>query len=713
MPPHNPSFSSAPKASRRCYLRHVQFGGSLIHWYGGKTIATGCTFRASSAATDGGVVVFNSGGDAEFYDCTFEGNSADNGGVFHVSGTASLLVSGGRVGSSSANIGGVLVLSGGSAFFAGVRFNGPCTAITSGGILSQAGGALELTDCYLSNANAPNGGAFSYVAGTALIRRSTIASCTGTFGAGIYATAPDLVVEDSIVRDCVGDGPGSGLDLPGETSGATVLRTAFVRCNGGPAINVGGTLTLAGGSSIRACTNAVYAAGGLLVAGGGRALVVDSSISDCHAESGQSVVQNGVQAGGAAVSAGGDLTMHNVTISGCTSIDGAAAIHARQGAAMRGALLTIVTDCTGTAGVPMLLGDGNGSLLLRALSFEAADGCDVPVATLAAAGALVAAADLPSCAAPGVCGVEAACELAPSIVAPPSTTSASLLAVPTCNCDLPNTPNPSEPSTALAPYTTGCVTPRRGDRLIVLATGEASQLVVRLQRTAEGDANATRALQIALGGTAEAAASWRVNAIDLPSWLRFEQLNGTIRASEDFAELRVTLSTRGLPGSLEPYRASVDVAVTAQQDTTFRLEVSFFVTAVDGRPCPAATWLVDGACLRCPPEFLCGADTTVPTATLLPGFYRNDFDSTTAFSCQHESSCGISCPAGINCTGDTTRATVTLDHGYWRYSSDTMDVRECQRKGAWSPCIGGQVAGSGGDGYCATGHRGPRVSQYL
>ena len=160
--------------------------------------------------------------------------------------------------------------------------------------------------------------------------------------------------------------------------------------------------------------------------------------------------------------------------------------------------------------------------------------------------------------------------------------------------------------------------------------------------------------------------------------MSFEELEGTVGPAESVTQIQVALRTNGLPDSLEPYRASIDVAVTSQENTTFRLEVSFFVSAVDGRPCPPNTWFVHagcdkypanlpGGCIRCPPELVCGTHTTVATATVLPGFWRADPNSTTATSCDT--------PAGINCTGDTTRATITLDHGYWRHTSATMDVR--------------------------------------
>ena len=45
----------------------------------------------------------------------------------------------------------------------------------------------------------------------------------------------------------------------------------------------------------------------------------------------------------------------------------AAAVDAAPGATVRGALVTLVHNCTGVGGVPLAHGDGNGSLLLRGL----------------------------------------------------------------------------------------------------------------------------------------------------------------------------------------------------------------------------------------------------------------------------------------------------------------------------------------------------------
>ena len=342
----------------------VQAGG-VIGLYGATTLsAVGCTFRSSQAATNGGVL-YMEGGSAELRDCVVEDAAADNGGAFQLSGSSSLIVRGGRVGSCAASTGGVLALAGGTAVFESVHFDGPSAATVHGGIVHQTGGTLELTDCSLANAAAATGGAVSYTAGSARIRRTTIAACTATSGGGVSATAADLLVEDSVVRGCTTTGTGgSALALPTAASGATLLRTLIVGCSGGPAVTAAGALTVADGSSIRECDGGrLFGAGGLFVLRGGRVSIIDASIIDCHVTG--SIYD--AQAGGVAVSAGGTLNLHNVTIGGCTSVAGGAAVDAAPGATVRGALVTLVHNCAGLGGTPLAHGDGNGSLLLRAL----------------------------------------------------------------------------------------------------------------------------------------------------------------------------------------------------------------------------------------------------------------------------------------------------------------------------------------------------------
>eukprot|EP00966_Prymnesium_polylepis_P070665 1642295-Prymnesium_polylepis.2 len=70
---------------------------------------------------------------------------------------------------------------------------------------------------------------------------------------------------------------------------------------------------------------------------------------------------------------------------------------------------------------------------------------------------------------------------------------------------------------------------------------------------------------------------------------------------------------------------------------------------------------------------------------------------------------------GARCALNATEGTLTLSDGYWRHTTATLEILRCKHigassvaDGAWSPCSGGREAGNEGDGYCATGYRGPR-----
>ena len=60
------------------------------------------------------------------------------------------------------------------------------------------------------------------------------------------------------------------------------------------------------------------------------------------------------------------------------------------------------------------------------------------------------------------------------------------------------------------------------------------------------------------------------------------------------------------------------------------------------------------------------------------------------------------------CANATTIETLVLERGYWRHSDATPQTWLCKSNGDWSPCAGGDRAGVDGNGYCASGYRGPR-----
>ena len=65
---------------------------------------------------------------------------------------------------------------------------------------------------------------------------------------------------------------------------------------------------------------------------------------------------------------------------------------------------------------------------------------------------------------------------------------------------------------------------------------------------------------------------------------------------------------------------------------------------------------------------------------------------------------GVSCPIP-----NTTIETLQVNDGHWRLSGRSLQTVKCAgADSGTSPCLGGVDTGSGGSGYCATGHSGPR-----
>jgi hypothetical protein len=66
------------------------------------------------------------------------------------------------------------------------------------------------------------------------------------------------------------------------------------------------------------------------------------------------------------------------------------------------------------------------------------------------------------------------------------------------------------------------------------------------------------------------------------------------------------------------------------------------------------------------------------------------------------------CPVGADCSKRHQELeTVSLLPGYWRVASDSFDIRYCPTVNV---CIGGNVVGLRGSGYCAPNHEGPYCS---
>ena len=581
------------------------FGGTLFLWQGGHIVAVGCTFRKSSAPAQGGLLFFN-GGSVEMYDCTSEETVGDNGGALYLEGGASLLVSGGRFASFRARTGGAVSVAGGSAVFQGVHFEGPGqtpsdSQIVSGGIVLLAGGYLEIDECVLTGGRSGDGAGIAATAGTALVRRSTISACEANTGGGVYISSLQFQMEDCAISDCKCTADGSALQIS-STGEAIVRRTTVLRCTGTPAISVkGGAISFDGGLMHACVADQILGAGAILVEGRGTALVSNVRISDCQSydPQGTGLSFYGSQAGGASVKGGSFLTLYNVTFSGCTAYYGANSIFVETAdgdapsSTVRAALLTIVPSCTfpvDAAGrlpelfsgyyVNTLVSTGALGLLLGGLTFETAPGCGLTVDALAASGELFNASGLAGCGAAGVCGTATACQAVPTIpnaFIATTATASSVPVAPTCSCEFPNAPNPSEPSVAIAPYSVGCVTPRRGQSLQIIGDDSVNSLVVRLGRTKDPqtgeaiEATTTRTLRLTIGGTAAGAVRWAVDPSTTPEWLTLPNQTGSLGPTQEVVDTSLTVSTRGQPEQDQPYEASVAIRIFAahRNDTLF------------------------------------------------------------------------------------------------------------------------------------------------
>ena len=65
------------------------------------------------------------------------------------------------------------------------------------------------------------------------------------------------------------------------------------------------------------------------------------------------------------------------------------------------------------------------------------------------------------------------------------------------------------------------------------------------------------------------------------------------------------------------------------------------------------------------------------------------------------------CLSDATCAANTTLATVDLHRGFWRLGARSTTLSACLWANNFTACRGGADAGSGGDGYCEGGFRGP------
>lgn len=137
---------------------------------------------------------------------------------------------------------------------------------------------------------------------------------------------------------------------------------------------------------------------------------------------------------------------------------------------------------------------------------------------------------------------------------------------PVCDCMPPNTPSIGAPETSLSPYFLeyGCATPRRPSDITVLEHESGAQIahvVLSLTKTFHNERQSV-ALQMHMSGTQQSHAIWTVERSSIPTYLTVTPLSGFIsRDTRSAAFITIDATSEGMPESLEPYSATLNVSV--------------------------------------------------------------------------------------------------------------------------------------------------------
>ncbi len=190
-------------------------GGAILNSDNGTLVFNGGTVSGNFAARAGGGIE-NNLGTVTLNQVLMTGNAAGvNGGALHISGAATVNMTGGSVTNNAAgNEGGGLWNSAAGTLTVIAATIGGNTARTGAGIFNKgAGGTITLTNSTVStNTAAELGGGISTEGGGLVITNSTISSnqSSSTGGGGIYIIDGTVDISNSTIAANVGSGGGTG-----------------------------------------------------------------------------------------------------------------------------------------------------------------------------------------------------------------------------------------------------------------------------------------------------------------------------------------------------------------------------------------------------------------------------------------------------------------------------------------------------------------------
>ena len=290
------------------------FGGAMYNIDGSAPDLTSCTFTGNSARYGAGL--YNKESAPRLADCTFQANSAIYyGGVMYNKSSSPELVSCTLL-ANTATYGGGIYSDDSDVTATGCKFTGNTATYEGGGLYSNRGGALSLTDCIFRLNDSGNGGAV-YDAVDGSYANCLFADNTAVSGAAIRLQGASSTLTNCVLTGNTASSEGGGIANVGDSAptltGCTIM--------GNVAGDDGGGIANRGTTSPRLadCTladNVAWTGGGMSNADGAEPMLDRCTLRD-----------NLAQYGGAMFSLDAVPTLANCTIIGNTAGFWGGAIH--------------------------------------------------------------------------------------------------------------------------------------------------------------------------------------------------------------------------------------------------------------------------------------------------------------------------------------------------------------------------------------------------
>jgi len=301
--------------------------------------ATGCSFTMS-----GGMI-----NNLEHDNNAFKFVQSNGGAVYMDDPNGIVNISGGEIFNCSAENGGAIFMTAGTAEISNIAIIRDCSATQNGGAIYMGGGTLTMSGGMITQNTAQNGGA-AYLAGTGSMSISGGTLTTNTAavnGGAAYLAGGTLEISGTATITANQAQNGGAAYLANGTvtvSGGTLSNNQATE-NGGAAYLGGGTLTIEDGTLSE--NKAINGNGGAAYVQGGDFIINDGTVTACTA----------AQKGGAVYVSGGDANVNGGTLTGCSANEGGAIYVEGGTVTMLGGQITDNHALAGNGGAIYVTGD--------------------------------------------------------------------------------------------------------------------------------------------------------------------------------------------------------------------------------------------------------------------------------------------------------------------------------------------------------------------